>query len=203
MTWGKRGRLPSFSSNQRRMKRNVTQLATPMRSGSPSKLGASTVSWTGSLNGAYPARMVSRNDSHTTLDSTWSQLPASRQKLRDRKATRRYVEEIDRSSCGQLCVLYLNGALDLIGVMRWCGESAPALGKETRSIVRHGKALGAAGYILARTDLGETYRPDRLTVSAVSKLRRVSAELDLPLMDYLVFPAGQTVSVGGPQVRGN
>lgn len=145
--------------------------------------------------------MVSRNDSHWEIDSTWTQLPASRQKLRDRKTTRLYIEEIDRSSPGQLYVLYLNGALDLIGAMRWCGGSAPALSSETRSILGNGKAIGAAGFILARTDPGENFHPDRLTVSAVSKLRRVSAELDLPLLDYLVFSVGQTVSVGGPQVR--
>jgi DNA repair protein RadC len=147
--------------------------------------------------------MVSRNDSHSEIDSTWSQLPASRQKLRDRKAIRRYIEEIDRSSPGQLCVLYLNGALDLIGAMRWCGESAPALAIETRTILGHGEAIGAVGFILARTDPAENYYPDQLTVSAVSKLRRVSAEFDLPLLDYLVFSVGQTFSVGGPNVRSN
>lgn len=147
--------------------------------------------------------MVSKSDSHSEIDSTWSQLPASRQKLRDRKAIRRYIEEIDHSSPGQLCVLYVSGALDLIGAMRWCGESAPGLATETRTILRHGEAIGAVGFILARTDPGENYHPDQLTVSAVSKLRRVSAELDLPLLDYLVFPVGQTVSVGGPHVRSN
>ena len=146
--------------------------------------------------------MVSSNDSHWGIDSTWSQQPGTRRKLKDRKATRLYIEEIDRTSRGQLFVLYLNGALDLIGAMRWCGPSAPALGSETRIILRNGKAIGAAGFILARTDPGENYHPDPLTVSAVSKLRRVAAELDLPLLDYLVFSVGQTVSVGGPQVRG-
>ena len=147
--------------------------------------------------------MVSKSDSHSEIDSTWSQLPASRQKLRDRKAIRRYIEEIDRGSPGQLCVLYVNGALDLIGARRWCGESAPALPTETRTILRHGEDIGAVGFILARTDTGENDYPDRLTVEAVSKLRRVSAELDLPLLDYLVFPVGETVSVGGPNVRSN
>ena len=131
----------------------------------------------------------------------WSQLPTSRQKLRDRKATRRYVEEMDASSHGQLYVLYLNGALDLIGAMRWLGESAPELGHETGNILKHGEAIGAAGFILARCDPGATYHPDPLIISAVSKLRSLSAELDLPLLDYLVFPAGQPVSVGGPQGR--
>jgi DNA repair protein RadC len=130
-------------------------------------------------------------------------LPASRQKLRDREATRRYIEEIDGSSHDQLCVLYLNRALDLIGAMRWRGESAPVLSHETSNILRHGKAIGAEGFILARSDPGDTYHPDPLTISAVSKLRRVSAELDLPLLDYLVFSAGQPVSVGGPQFRNN
>lgn len=129
----------------------------------------------------------------------WSQLPASRQKLRDRNATRRYIEEIDGQCHGQLCALYLNSALDLIGAMRWCGESSPDLGHETANILRHGKAIGAVGFLLARGDPGETYHPDHSIVSAVSRLRRVSTELDLPLLDYLVFPAGQAVSVGGPR----
>ena len=144
--------------------------------------------------------MISRNDSHPEIDSSWSQLPAPHQKLRDRKAIRRYLEEIDSSNHGLLCVLYLNGAQDLIGVMRWCGERTPALGNETRNILKHGETIGAVGFILARTDSGDAYCPDRPTVAAVSKLRRVSAELDLPLLDYLVFPVGQTVSVGGAQV---
>jgi DNA repair protein RadC len=147
--------------------------------------------------------MVLRNDSHSEIDSAWSQLPVSGQKLRDRKAIRRYVEEIDRSSPGQLCVLYVNVALDLIGAMRWRGESAPALVLETRTILRHGAAIGAAGFMLARTDPDENYYPDRLTVLAVSELRRFSAEFDLPLLDYLVFSVGQTFSVGGPNVRSN
>ena len=130
--------------------------------------------------------------------ANWSELPARRQKLSDRKATRRYVEEIEGSAHGQLCVLYLNGALELIGAMRWCSESAPALGNETGNILGHGKAIGAVGFILARLDPSETYLPDQPSVLAVSKLRRLSAELDLPLLDYLVFPLGETVSVGGP-----
>lgn len=142
--------------------------------------------------------MVSRDESHLEMDSRWSQLPASRQKLRDRKAIRRYIEEVRRSSDDQLCVLFLDGALDLIGAMRWRGDHAPALAHETRNIFRHGKAIGAVGFILARSEPAETYRPDPPTISAVSKLRRLSAELDLPLLDYLVFPEGQSVSVGGP-----
>jgi DNA repair protein RadC len=144
--------------------------------------------------------MESTHELHSQREANWSQLPARRQKLRDRKATRRYVEEIEGSPHDQLCVLYLNGALDLIGAMRWCSESAPALGNETGNILRHGKAIGAVGFILARRDPSEKYHPDRPTVLAVGKLRRLSAELDLPLLDYLVFPLGQTVSVGGPQV---
>lgn len=128
----------------------------------------------------------------------WSQLPASRQNLGDRKATRQFIEEIDSDRHGQLCVLYLNDALDLIGAMRWCGESTPGLSHETRNILRHGEAIGAAGFVLARCYPAETYHPDPPIISAVSKLRRVSAELDLPMLDYLVFPAGETVSVGGP-----
>lgn len=142
--------------------------------------------------------MTPRNDSHEKIGSSWSQLPASRQKLKDRKATRRYIEEIDVNCHGQLCVLYLNGALDLIEAIRWCGECPPELGNETRSMIRHGEAIGAAGFILTRRDSGETYCPNPRLISEVSKLRRLSAELDLPLLDYLVFPAGQPVSVGGP-----
>jgi len=82
--------------------------------------------------------------------------------------------------------------------MRWRGEATPELDRETGNILRHGKAIGAVGFILARSDSGETYHPDPPTISAVSKLRRVSAELDLPLLDYLVFVAGQHISVGGP-----
>ena len=147
--------------------------------------------------------MNSRNDSHSKIDASWSQLPASGQKLRDRKAIRQYIEGIDANCHGQLCVLYVTSALDLIRAMRWCGESAPKLGHETGNILRHGQAIGAAGFILARTDPDENYYPDRLTIAAVSKLRRVSAELDLPLLDYLVFSVGQTFSVGGPNVRSN
>lgn len=144
--------------------------------------------------------MASRNDSASKSRACWSQLPASRQKLRDRKSTRRYIEEADRSADGQLCVLYLNSALDLVGAMQWCCESPPELGSETGAILRHGKAIGAVGFILARTEPGDHYHPDPRTISAVSNLRRLSAELDLPLLDYLVFPAGEAVSVGGPLV---
>ena len=142
--------------------------------------------------------MILRNDSHSKIDSSWSQLPASRERLRNRTAIRRYIERIDGNCLGQQCVLYLNDALDLIGAMRWCDESAPKLAHETGYILRHGEAIGAVGFILARSDPGETHRPDPLTISSVSKLRSLSAELDLPLLDYLVFPAGEPVSVGGP-----
>ena len=134
-------------------------------------------------------------------ETNWSQLPAGRQKLRDRAAIRRYVEEIGSREHDQLCVLYLNRALDLIGAIKWCGESAPALGCETELILSYGKAIGAEGFVLARRDSSEEWQPDRPTVLAVSKLRRLSAELDLPLLDYLVLRVGQTLSIGGPQGR--
>lgn len=142
--------------------------------------------------------MVSRAKSHSTPDLAWSRLPAARQKLRDRKAIRRYVEEMDAARDGRQMVLYLNGAMDLVGAMEWRGKEAPALGPETKAILSSGQAIGAAGFILARTCLDQFYHPDPFTVSAVSKLRRLSAELDLPLLDYLVFSTGEPVSVGGP-----
>jgi DNA repair protein RadC len=143
--------------------------------------------------------MDSRNDLHSGKNPKWSELPAGRQKLGDRGATRRYVEEIDGSADGHLCVLYLDGSLNLIGAMKWCGERAPVLDEQTPDILRRGKEIGAAGFILARRSPGEKYYPDPPTVLATGKLRRVSADLDLPLLDYLVFPLGQVVSIGGLQ----
>ena len=141
--------------------------------------------------------MESTNHVKSDGDAKWSQLPGRRQKLKDREAIRRYLDDIDGAQ-GQLCVLYLNGALDLVRAMKWCSEGAPSLGDETRNILGQGEAIGAEGFILARREPGEEYHPDRRTVLAVSKLRSLSAELDLPLLDYLVFPVGQAVSVGGP-----
>lgn len=141
--------------------------------------------------------MVLSDDSNPAI-GTWTQLPASRQKLRDRDAVRRWVEQIDLDRHGQLCTLYLNGSLDLVGAMRWCGERAPKLGDEMPTILKHGRLCGAAGFILARTEPAATYRPGPVTISETSKLRRLSAELDLPLLDHLVFSPGSTVSVGGP-----
>lgn len=142
--------------------------------------------------------MISNNQLLTDTSSNWTQLPATRQKLRDRNSVRCFVQGIEGSAPGQIHVFYLNDSLDVIGAMRWSGKHTPKLADETPGIIGQGKAIGASGYILACADPGESYRPPPPIVSAVSKLRRASAALDLPLLDYLVFAGDRAVSVGGP-----
>jgi hypothetical protein len=142
--------------------------------------------------------MHQKRESHPEVESAWSQLPTNHERIKGRDAVRRYLEGVGDQALGELCVLYLSNALDLLGAARWCGLNAPQLHQESGTIFHHGEVLGAAGFIIARTVHGKVYHPDPRTVSAISKLRRVSAELDIPMLDYLIFTSTQTLSVGGP-----
>jgi hypothetical protein len=132
-------------------------------------------------------------------NTNWSELPITRKALKDREAIRELVEEI--SGNDQLCALYLDSELNLIGATRWSGADAPDLGNETSRLLNKCIDFGAVGFILARIDISETYRAGPATLDAIGKLRQVSAEYEMPLLDYLVFPACEAVALGGIQGR--
>jgi hypothetical protein len=142
--------------------------------------------------------MHQKRESHPEVGSAWSLLPTNHLRIKGREAVRRYLEAVGDQAVGELWVLYVGDALDLLGAARWCGSTAPLLQHESGTIFHHGQVLGAAGFIIARTVPGKVHQPDPTVISVISKLRRVSAELNMPMLDCLIFTSTQTLSVGGP-----
>jgi hypothetical protein len=137
------------------------------------------------------------NEQLSITNSNWTRLPVTRRTLKGEDAIRQYVEEIGGDA--QLCALYLDADLQLLGATRWSGAAAPDLGKETSRLLNNCIDFRADGFILARTDPGKTYRPGPATLAAIGRLRQIAAEYEMPLLDYLVFPSGETVALGGIQ----
>lgn len=123
---------------------------------------------------------------------------ATARRLGGRESVREYVQLHHRNGPDGAIVLFVSDDLDLLEANHHRGRGSPEISRNLMELVRRGRQIGAAGFLIAQVHPGERYNPDPATVAATKALRRDAADLDLPLLDHLVFTDTQTVSIGGP-----
>jgi DNA repair protein RadC len=96
-----------------------------------------------------------------------------------------------------LLAFYLDAGLRLIRIDRIAhGSIADAKLDVTKIIVR-GADLGAAAFLLVHNHPSGDPNPSRADILATARVRYISKELDMPLLDHLIVAGGKVRSVGG------
>lgn len=115
--------------------------------------------------------------------------------VRDRAAVKAYVESLKDEAVEWLLALYVDESLNLLSVHAVgkgdVGSCAINLGK----LYLFGKSIGAAAYLLVHNHPSGDPTPSATDVRVTQRLARLSAELDMPLLDHFIVARGGMLTV--------
>jgi len=117
--------------------------------------------------------------------------------VRGRAQVRAYIESLGREAHEWLLALFVDKGLQLLAVDTVGHGDVSGVHVNFARILCRGHALNAAGFILVHNHPSGDPRPSRPDILVTDRLRHVSAELELPLLDHLVIAGNEIMSVGG------
>ena len=116
--------------------------------------------------------------------------------VKDRAALLEYVHSLGDEQSEWLIILYVDEGLSLIAVESTGGGERDRVPVDRGDIICRGRALGAAGYFLVHNHPSGIAKPSREDLRFTRRLREISADLDMPLLDHFVVGGGQMVAIG-------
>lgn len=116
--------------------------------------------------------------------------------VRNQAAVLAYVESLADETHEWLLALFVDAQLHLIAVDTVGRGSVGGCQINFGRIYCQGRALGAAAFLLVHNHPSGDPTPSPDDLRATKWLRRISTELDLPLLDHLVVARGGMRSVG-------
>ena len=116
--------------------------------------------------------------------------------VRGRTAVKAYVESLGSETREWLLALYVDKELQLLAVDTVSRGDVSSCRVNFRQIIRRGHALNAAGFILVHNHPSGDPTPSKDDIRTTIRLRRVSEEVELPLLDHLIIAGDQMKSVG-------
>lgn len=117
--------------------------------------------------------------------------------LRDRSALKRYVASLGSETSEWLLALYVDNDLNLLAVDTVGRGDISSVRVNFGSILGRGHALQASGFILVHNHPSGICQPSSDDIRFTSRLRWLSQELDLPLLDHCILAGEELVSIGG------
>ena len=117
--------------------------------------------------------------------------------VRGRTQVIAYVESLGREATEWLLALYVDHALQLLAVDTIGRGDVSSVRVNFARILCRGHALNAAGFILVHNHPSGNPNPSDSDIQITCRLRRASAELEMPLLDHLIIAGDEIVSVGG------
>ena len=117
--------------------------------------------------------------------------------VRNHAAVHADVESLAEETHEWLLALFVDGELNLLAVDTVGRGSVGGCRIDFGRIYCSGKALGASAFLLVHNHPSGDPTPSPDDLRATKWLRRMSAELDLPLLDHLVVAKGGMRSIGG------
>lgn len=110
--------------------------------------------------------------------------------VRDRASVEAYVATLAEASFEWLLALYVDEALNLLSVHAVGKGDVGGCEINLGRIYLFGKAVGAAAYLLVHNHPSGDPTPSPTDVRATMRLARLSAELDMPLLDHFIVASG-------------
>lgn len=117
--------------------------------------------------------------------------------VRGRVAVKAYVATLGREVREWLLALYVDKDLQLLGVDTIARGGISGCPVNFARILCRGHAFGAAGFILVHNHPSGDPTPSESDIRTTVRLRHVSVEMDMPLIDHLVVAGDRMLSVGG------
>lgn len=117
-------------------------------------------------------------------------------RLHDRSSVVAYVASLSDEVDEWLLAMFVDPHLALLSVETIARGDARSVTINFRHLIGRGLQIGAAGFLLVHNHPSGDPRASAADVAVTSRLRRVSADLDMPLLDHLIIAGGQVRAVG-------
>ena len=109
-----------------------------------------------------------------------------------------YVEGLAEEPLEWLLAFYVASDLRLIAVEPATDAEVGSVALDLGRTVCRAKQLGAAGFILLHNHPSGTARPSAADIALTRKLRRLSNDMDVPLLDHFILAGTELVRIDPP-----
>jgi DNA repair protein RadC len=116
--------------------------------------------------------------------------------VRGRSAVKAYVESLGQEAAEWLLALFVDKELNLLAVDTVARGDVSSCRVNFGQILVRAHALNAAGFILVHNHPSGNPTPSQDDVRITARLRHLSQELDLPLLDHLIIAGDKMKSMG-------
>ncbi|HEX8841115.1 MAG TPA: JAB domain-containing protein [Sphingomicrobium sp.] len=116
--------------------------------------------------------------------------------VRGRSAVKAYVETLGQEAAEWLLALFVDKDMHLLAVDTVARGDVSSCRVNFGQILGRGHALKAAGFILVHNHPSGDPTPSQDDVRVTARLRHLSQELDLPLLDHLIIAGDEMKSMG-------
>jgi DNA repair protein RadC len=106
------------------------------------------------------------------------------------------VNSLSRASHEAMLAFYVTKALDLLAIDIVGKGSISNVKVNLADILCRGRQLGAGAFLLVHNHPGGNPKPSQADIRFTNKMRRLSNELDLPLLDHFVISGSRMERVG-------
>lgn len=117
--------------------------------------------------------------------------------LRGKDAVKAYVASLGSEANEWLLALFVDKDLNLLAVDTIGRGDVGGVRVSFAPILCRGHALKAAGFILVHNHPSGIAKPSQDDIRTTVRLRRASADLEMPLLDHLIVAGDKVESIGG------
>lgn len=127
-------------------------------------------------------------------------LPASPKpwpwRIRNQEDLRLYIDGLDDEPVEWVLAFFLAKDLRLIAIDPAVKGDSTSCPVDYAGLICRGRQLGAAGFLMVHNHPSGRTKPSDIDIRTTQRLRRLSVELDMPLLDHFLFAGGELVRVG-------
>ena len=116
--------------------------------------------------------------------------------VRNREALFEYVRSLSKETHEWLLAFYVDNELNLLATETIAKGGLDGVPVDFGAILCRGRALGAKGFLLVHNHPSGDATPSNTDIALTQRLRRTSAEFELPLLDHFVVAGGDMLQVG-------
>lgn len=116
--------------------------------------------------------------------------------MHGRAGVKSYVASLGEEAQEWLLALYVDRAMQLLAVDTLARGDIGGCPIPFNRIIGRAFQLGAAAYILVHNHPSGDARPSSADISATVRLAKLSADLDVPMLDHLIIAGNEITSCG-------
>lgn len=117
-------------------------------------------------------------------------------RIANRSALFAYVNSLGNESREWLLAFYVDADLNLLAVKTVACGSASDVEVDFGAILHYGRELSARGFVLVHNHPSGDAMPSKADIEVTRRMRHISTELNIPLLDHLIVAGAQMRPIG-------